>query len=469
MTTVARLTCCICLLASSAVGQSLRFSNHRDVKAPDYATLRLGPFYSDLTLSQSAGLRWTRFSGAGTDFLQDNQLGEIREGGIEYPLITTLGLRNYLIISEHMDLEASVRLAYEHYPMGTQKDRFTVDFSDEGIYADLSTEFRPSRSTRIRLYDNAAYRTDFIDTRGLEDRYGGAEYERFENTVGIDFDWLMSKFDNLALSAKRADTIPMTDAFEAQRAVSYGESAAYERQFSPFVVGGVRADFTQNLASEATRPDSYAQGVSVFSGVRLAKMTQASAALGYSLAITRGGEPAVDESQGSISGSARVDSQISKRLHHGLGYSRAYTEAFEGGFNMTDGIDYGLAWKTRTLPGKISTALRRYEPVGGSRDSYLDWNTQITLEQKLTRLVALSFMTSYALRMNDSTADPDSANPDVGSDYQTWVSRLSTAIPLTRKLSFTAYGEHAVRTSDADALAYTRDLIAANLVWSHRF
>ncbi len=457
------------LSAWPAAGQSLRFSNHRKVAVPDYATIRLGPFYSDVTLSQSVGLRWVRLSGAGTDFLYNNQRGQIRDSGIDYPLVTTLGLRNYLIISRNMDLEASVRVSYEHYPMGTQDDQFIVDFSDEGIFADLSTEFQPTRSTRVRLYDNAAYRTDFVDSRGLEDRYGGVEYERFENTVGVDFDWLMSKYDNLALSAKRRDTIPMTSAFDAQRRVDYDESAAYERQFSPYVVGGVRADMGQSLATETTRPDSYTQGLSVFSQAKVTKATDISASLGYSLAITRGGVPVIDENRGAVSGSAGIGSLISKVLRHDLGYTRSYTQAFEGGYDMTDALSYGLKWNTRDLPGGISTSMRRYDPLVAARNGYMDWITQLDLRQRFTRLVTLGFVTSYALRMNDTAATVDALNPDASADYATWVTRLSTSIPLTRKLTLTAYGEHAARTSDANELAYTRDILAANIVWFHRF
>ncbi len=457
------------LAASPGVAQSLRFSNHRDVGIPDYATIRLGPFYSDVTLSQSVGVRWVRLSGNGTDFLASNERGEIREDGYDFPLVTTLGLRNYLIVSRDMDVEASVRVSYEHYPMGTQEDEFIVDFSDEGIFADLSTEFQPTRSTRMRIYDSAAYRTDFVDSRGLEDRYGGVEYERFENTVGADLDWLMSKLDNLSLSASRMDVVPASSDFDAQRHVAYAESAAYERQLSPYVVGGVRADFGQSLASDDTRPDSYREGLSVFSSAQVTKLTDVSASLGYAVASTRGGDPEIDESSGSISGSGRVRSRLSQALRHELEYTRAFSEAFEGGYDSTDAATYGLTWDTRALPGGISTSLRRYDPMDDVRPGYMDWITQLTVNQQVSRLVALQFFTSYGMRMNESMTVDDAVDTDLSADYDTWVTRLSTAIPLTRKLRLTAYAEHAVRTGDADELTYTRDILAANLVWFHRF
>ena len=74
------------------------------------------------------------------------------------------------------------------------------------------------------------------------------------------------------------------------------------------------------------------------------------------------------------------------------------------------------------------------------------------------------------MRMNEASpvsSDPDT--PDLTSDYQTWTIRLGTRMRLSKKTSFDAYAEHADRMSDNDDLAYTRDVIAANLTWTHKF
>ena len=57
------------ILVAPAVAQNLRFSNRREVAIPKNAVLRIGPFYSTARFTQRAGYRYTRSTGAGTDFL----------------------------------------------------------------------------------------------------------------------------------------------------------------------------------------------------------------------------------------------------------------------------------------------------------------------------------------------------------------------------------------------------------------
>jgi len=76
----------------------------------------------------------------------------------------------------------------------------------------------------------------------------------------------------------------------------------------------------------------------------------------------------------------------------------------------------------------------------------------------------------FSMRVNaDSDVAIDPETPDINSDYQTLSVRLGAEMPITRKTAFVTYAEHADRTSDNENLAYTRDIIAAILIWSHEF
>jgi len=138
------------VLTLGAEAQMLRYDQHRELKPPDYATLRLGPFYSDLFFSQTAGFRYTRSEGTGTDFLFGNNRGVIKKDGSEYPLVARLDARNYVLISRHMDLDISFSLGYAYYPMETQENEFFFDISGEGVSGVVSMEFYISKFVRGR-------------------------------------------------------------------------------------------------------------------------------------------------------------------------------------------------------------------------------------------------------------------------------------------------------------------------------
>jgi len=61
------------MATSSAKAQTLRFDEFRAVQEPDNANIRLGPFYSDWSIALSAGYRYVRSSGAGSDLLYADQ------------------------------------------------------------------------------------------------------------------------------------------------------------------------------------------------------------------------------------------------------------------------------------------------------------------------------------------------------------------------------------------------------------
>ena len=211
-------------LALPAWGQNLRYSNRREVAIPEYATVRIGPFYSTMLFSQTAGYRYTRSSGAGTDYLTANRRGAILKDGEEFPLVSRLDFRNYLLITRNIDLDMSVRVGYEYYPLKTQENEFFIDLPEDGIGGNLSMEIALTPYIKGTLYERALYRTDYLDDRGMTDYAGGQEYEYFRNTAGMNLDWLMAKDKNLGISVRRLDLQTFDDEFERQDRVTWSES-----------------------------------------------------------------------------------------------------------------------------------------------------------------------------------------------------------------------------------------------------
>jgi hypothetical protein len=208
----------------------LRYYQRREIQPPEYATLRLGPFYSNITFDQSAGYRYTRSEGTGTDFLYGNNRGIIEEDGGEFPLVSRLDARNYLMISRHMDLDISFSLGYAHFPLETQEDEFFFDIAEEGAAGSISMEFYITKYVRGMVSDDITYRTDYIDLRGIEDNYGGSSYEHLENKLKLTADWLMDETKNLGAELSREDLWVMDEQFEDQEHVTLMESLFYEQQ-----------------------------------------------------------------------------------------------------------------------------------------------------------------------------------------------------------------------------------------------
>jgi len=450
---------------------TLRYDLHRDIQPPQYATFRIGPLYSDIGLSQSVGYRYVRLDGGGVDYLINNRRGEIKDDGSEFPLISSLSLNNYLIITRHMDLEANVRVTYEHYPLDTQEDELRIDLSDGGeVFGTFSSEFHPTRDTRLLIYDEIIYETDYLDSRGTSDRYGGTAYESLKNTIGADWDWKPSPFDNLALSVSRKDTIPLGNAFTNQESVVYAEAVSYQRDLTRFSSAGLLGSFSQSLYDLESRSDIYMSGISAFAAAQLARRLTGNVSLGYQTSSSRGGISDGNRS-GSVFGGGGVEHDISETKRQKLTYLRTQAEAFNGGVDVNDQTEYEFVWSGGLFPGTFSTTFASSKPQDENRNGYSDWTTGLSLRHQLTRLLELSLSTRYAIRKNDtsSTAATDTTTPDLNSDYETLSVRLGMGMRLTQKMQFSTYVEHADRTSDNENLAYTRDVFAATITWSHKF
>ena len=88
------------------------------------------------------------------------------------------------------------------------------------------------------------------------------------------------------------------------------------------------------------------------------------------------------------------------------------------------------------------------------------------------RMLNLELSSDYSRRDNDAaTLDPAAGIDDLEqqADYDTWVSRAATRLKLTLRSDLTFSYEHIERISDADQLAYTRDVVAALWRYTYKF
>jgi len=477
------LVLCFVTAVSSSVtlAQTLRFSNHREVAIPEYAVLRIGPFYSSVALSQSVGYRYTTGKGTGIDYLFQNQRGVFLKDGSDVPLVSTLVMKNYLIISRHTDLDISLQASYSHYPMKTQKDEFLFDPVQEGILGEFSMEFELTPFVKATVYNNASYRTDYVDTRGIADRYGGSAYEHFSNKAGLNLDWLMAKDKNMGLTFSRTDNIPRDEQYKAQEGISYEEGLAYQQVLNPQVMVGASASLNQYSYTAATnnRPDSSFQVLMLSSTLKPTKRTTISAGLGYSQ-VSLSGASSVTSSvpDAGVVGSLSVKTELAEGLEHTIGYSRTQSAAFNAAFENNEKYSYHLNWKDRdgTTIGIYSDYLNS-QTSDAQYGDYTDWSSGIAVSYPLTQIVSLVFDSVYAIRDNKGSAGSQtSSSAELTSDYSTWSSKIGTAFLVyqndsaaTRKVVFSTYVQHIERTSDSESLKYSRDVFVATFTYSHQF
>lgn len=471
----------LCVLPAPAVAQTLRFGNHRAIQVPEYATVIIGPMFSDWTFSQEAGFRYTRSSGAGTDFLFANRRGTILEDGLEYPLISTLNLRNYLILASTTDIDFSLRVSYAHYPMKTQEDQFSVDLAEEGIEGTLSTEYEITPFLKASIYDRMFYKTDYIDTRGLSDPYGGQRYMHFDNTIGADTDWLLREDMNGTISFSRGDFIPTGDTFKEQQRVSWNEMIGFEQLlFIPMMKYGVNAAFNQNEYPATNWTGSSFQNYSVFSEIRLTERSVGQVSAGYSIGGSSSPSDASGNSKDSevMTGSASVQTKFSASLQQTVLAQRGLRRSFNAPFEVYDNFSYRADWKGDMSAVSVFSELGMVEP-GGTTNAvgYENWRSGINMTYPLMPGVNLDAASEYNVVKNNIEAGDNPAEPEWLYDYNTWASRVGTTFSIIQPpagergsaLSFTLYAQHVVRTSKSEELTYTRDTVAGIFTWTHDF
>jgi hypothetical protein len=459
------------IIPGRAPAQSIRFSNHREIRTPDYATLMVGSFYSDWSFAQEAGVMHTRSRGTGADFLFGNERGAILKDGLEYPLISTFDMKNYLSLTRSADLDFSVSVSYAFYPMETQEDRFDFDLAEEGVLGTLSTEIDLTPFVKATLSDSARYKTDYIDTRGISDQYGGRLYEYFNNRAGLDLDWLMAGDMNMAVTLSRDDNIPVTDGFEDQELVSWGESVMFEHLVDPIFKYGFKAGFGRTDYAVESRPGSSFQEYSGLGQVKLTRRTVGEFSAGYSLwSFASGIEAAGDgESEGMVVGTLSLLTKFSDNLNQILRADRGRRGGYSSPYEAHNTARYELEWKGVSGSARIYSALSGVEPGGDAEAiEYSDWSSGVDFIIPLIHGIALEASSEYNARKNKAEAGDDADEPEQADDYSTWINRVGTVVAIIRapagerggSLDFTFYVQHIERISDSAELEYQRDIIA---------
>lgn len=473
----------VLLLAAGAdvYAQKLSFANHREVKIPEYALLRIGSFYSNVSFKQEAGYRYTRGEGTGTDFLFANRRGVIKEDGDEFPLVTTLQFKNYLLVTRNMDLDFSAKIVSEQYPLGTQSDTFYLDMADEGIFGTLSTEIALTPFVKMYVYENAKYKTDYVDTRGFIDEWGGQEYEHFANDAGLNLDWMMAPGENLHFDFARKDVIPMgsDDAFSNQERVEWSEGVSYERELSMFMTGGIRAAAGQSEYAVTNRAGSSLYSGSLFANARVTRRTVVDASVGYS----KGSSDSLEQSSvdagkapdvaGTVIGGLSLNTEINDDMMQTYGYMRSHRGGFTSAFEVWSSIFYRFNWIGDFTTMTILSQRNLVETGRSISSEYSDWRNSIMISRKLLSFMTLDCMLNYTIRDNEYEASgaegAESVDVEWTDDYDTWSAKIGTTFTLTKKIDFRTSVHRVERVSSKPDLDYSRDLFEAMFIFSHDF
>jgi len=460
---------------------------------PDDATVLIGPFYSTWLFTQQAGYRYVHTEGTGVDFLVDHRRIVVEDGD-EFPLISTLNLRNYVRLTERTDLDLSLAVRYAHYPLGTQDDEFYVTMAPEGVFGNVSAGLDLTRFVRAVLYDSLVYRMDYVDTRGIIDEYGGQEYKYLQNVLGLTLDWQFAKNKDIRLWANREDFMPRTREFEYQERVTYREGAGYEQQvFLPNLLAGARAEFSQNRYTAPDRPDTRQDDYTAYlryhfglgeggehgAGMRLTEVSTLTAGLGYAAGAGIGTEVAVQndqerrdfsvERQGSLVGHVNLTTHLRRDLTHSFEYRRGLRTGFDSAFELYDQYAYRIWWQHDLTTVSGHSVYRVVYPSSDLVNGYSDWTSGIDFSYPLADRVALLGTTAYSQRRNEAVAATGVVDEEWSNDYATWLSRLGTSVAVNRKINFVTYAEHIQRWSDANELEYVRDIFEAMFVYRHQF
>ena len=423
-----------------------------------------------MVFSQRAGYRYTQSDGRGTDFLFSNSRGKIREDGSEFPIVSSLDFRNYLIVTPQVDLDVSVGLSYYYYPMDTQEDAFEVDVVDEGAYANTRLGLYLTPYLQGNLYDKLVYKTDYVDLQGLVDEYGGQRYRYLNNEAGLALDWLMADDHDLTLNLAHIYNYPLDDEFAAQEYSRFKEGLKYGYQLTDFAVVGLTADFLQTAYTQDDRPDTRSQSYGTFTDVQVTERTLMNASLGYSIGTTH---PKIDgqdqEETTHPVGALSFTTEVSRQARQVIGASQSMSDGFNSGFDIQRRYWYHLDWAGELTRAGFRSDFLDSDPSGENDYRYTDWRNGIELGRYIYREVELVLTSEYAIRNNDPVEDTEGVDPTLQGDYETWVTRLGTRLPVSRHTHFTTYVEHAERFSDNEDLAFTRDTFEAYLTYTREF
>lgn len=510
------------LATGAAHAQTARFDSYGLAGVPDNANVRIGPFFSDLSFFQSAGVRYMTSSGLGMDYLQTSHnpgtpatlgqssgYGRIKKDGLEFPLISQLTARNYFLISKYMAVDISFALTYRAFPNGTEDDTYDVEIIEPGFYAtmgsftfgaskdswlgsfngrntqaytgsessgfsaNLSMDFELTPFIRGRLYDRPSYRIDYVDSRGYTDTLSGQRYPVFQNLLGLDLDWQMAPDKSLGYTASRTDTIPQDDTYDISESVVYRQMVDYRQQISPLTSVGLRADYYWRDYDKG-RGAQFQQDYLSYMNSDITENSTLNLSLGYSLGELSGSEANYETNGTSdaVIGGAGLNTRLSDSLSHGITYQRYQRSGFIAGYEITDAFRYHLKWANpENWTIGFHTAYETVTPVLANAAPYSDWVNQLSLSRPLTRHIVLSMATAYTLRMNDPPDEGGIGKDEVflSNDYDTWATTVGLIHTLTDRLKLYTYAEHLERFSSNELLAGTRETIGMTLGYYYDF
>lgn len=496
-------------LSLSAGAQSLRYDSYRELAIPPDASLRIGPFYSELRFTQEVGYRYVTTSGEGADEIYDEERGEITKDGSDFPLSATLYSRNYVLLNPDVDLDIAFQFRFVYFPLDTQDDEWALELADQGavtrfgdftfrmmregwfggyskdnysIYstdtgrgfsADIGSEIAVTEYLKARIYTRPSYGVEYLDGRGYRDYQTGEKYEAFQNTVGVDMDWLLRPDHNLGLSVDRTDTLPQgTNAVGSQESVIQRAQAVYEYGFAPGWMVGPRVGVISRDYPEGERGSQFQTDLEGFLIGDLTPFSTVRAVLGYSqVDLTDSGAYEEEGSADSVVGRISLRTQLAKKVWHSLGFSRILTSGYRAGVEQVDEYRYAIYASGEDTKLSLSTAFRDVTPELTTVNAYQSWVTQMTVTQPVGDFWMLNFSAAYDQRMNDES-DPDGPaeeDPYLLDDYDTVTLVLGTAYQWTKRTTVSGYIQHVERMSDRASLEFERDMASLTLAWTYVF
>ena len=502
------LVAALAAVCGNAAAVTFNYDTYRQITPPEDATFRLGTFYSTITFSQSVGYRYVITTGSGTSYLFGNKLGTIRKDGSDFPLVTSLSLHNYYIISKTSDFDLSFKISYNHFPLETEEDYWGFDLLDQGLTvnlgkfsatlqeegwtagyssdayslygseqgysmaANISTEFEVSRFVKSKIYDRPTLKTEYVDARGYSDTYSGRKYQYFNNIFGINLDWLMTSDQNLGLAVSRADNIPLNDStFTNQRSVIYQASALYEHKINDDLLVGLKAALTLREYPDGYRGEQVQHSYETYTKWQATPDTTLE--LGAGVAFATLSDAGAYETNGSIStyiGRATIKTELARDLWHSLGYRRELQAGFNAGLETIDEYRYSIYYSPKNEWNiSISTAWRDTQPELSTLNAYADWTTQLAFSYPLSEDLTLHLTGTYNQRKNEETGTNTTTDLTLYNDYNTLTATLGLTYALSKRTTLSAYAQNSSRTSDEPSLEYSRYTFGVTLTYTYTF
>jgi len=480
---------CLALVALplAASAQGISFDNRRETAIPENATLRVGPFYSTATFYASAGYRYTRSSGAGSDYYLDGKRGKIRKDGSEIPIRLAMDFFNYVPLSRHSSIDATVRVVYRHYPLNTQEDDFNVFIPDESATGNLAFDYYITRYLRGTVYDRMKYAADYLDSRGQTDEVGGRRYEYFENRIGNTLLWLLSEDSNLGLTLERMDlwVLSNEEEFGRQERTEYRERLFYERELFARVVVGSSIGFTQRDYKDKTRSDTTQSDYDLFArgnqgeGFAITDHSTLGLNIGASTGksdsrLSTNGTEVVREEDGqeditTINMGAALRTQLTRYLAHQLSYNRGLRGGYNSSFEEYDRWLYAIDYSRPGAGIRVFSEYNTVIPTDPNESTYEVWNSGVAVNVPITSYLTLDSSYTYSQRMNDDPSTDPNADAEEREDYFTRVARVGSSVSIMKNVKWVTYVQRYERLSDLDELEFTRDTFETRLDYTHRF